>query len=78
MQTEGLVSYNNAVVTERYNPSASHTFGTFPYTGKAERGGLFAYRGLTQGRLVFADTFFYLFGSPVQGELSAAGGLRGW
>ena len=34
-QTEGLVSYNNAVVAEHYNPSASHSFGTSPYTGEA-------------------------------------------
>ena len=35
MQTEGLISYNNAIVTEHYNPFVSLTLNTFPYTGKA-------------------------------------------
>ncbi len=39
-QTEGLVSYNNAIVTEHYNPSVSLTLNTSPYTGEVERGGI--------------------------------------
>ena len=36
-QTEGLVSYNNIIVTEHYNPFVSLTLNTSPYTGEAIR-----------------------------------------